>query len=771
MRWVTGFVVAATVAFGQPIEIKEVWVGTSQGRGGRQALTFDQVQTQMARGVWTLPSDWKQVQGDGTFTDNALRNGYAYAVVTSDRARAVILEAQHHNMVYVNGEPRMGDPYGWGFVKLPIKLRVGQNHLLFACARGRLQARFTEPLGDVYLLGDDLTFPDIVSGERHALSGAIVAINATDRAVKGIELIASGRGFRRTVSRATELQPLSIRKLQFNFASSSNELGERILKIELAVNRKIVSTQEVKVRCVNRTDNHRRTFISDIDESVQYYAANPIQNDPGDYRPPALVLSLHGAGVEALGQANAYSSKSWATLIAPTNRRPYGFDWEDWGRLDAIEALEHAERLYRTDPKRVYLTGHSMGGHGTWHLGVTFPDRFAAIAPCAGWISFFSYGGARRPDELTPFDRAASASDTMALLHNLRPRGVYILHGGADSTVPPREARQMFEALKAFHTDVAYHEEEGQGHWYDTDPEPGANCVDWAPIFELFARRTIPDDRSVLEIDFRTAAPSVSSRMHWLTIESQVKPFETTRVAIKASPHLRSIEGTTENAHVVSFALDALIRGTSVTISLDGQKLENVSWPSDNRLYLEKTDQWRVVSRPPPEKKNPSRSGPFKDAFRNRAVLVYGTMGTLEENAWSFAKARYDAEQFYVRGNGSFDLVADRDFRPTEYKDRNVIIYGNRTTNSVYTAMVGGKAPSYEDLPNASALFIRPRADSNTALIAVIGGASLQGMKATDRLPYFVSGTGYPDYAILRLGDEGWETLKAGFYNNDWKLD
>ena len=108
---------------------------------------------------------------------------------------------------------------------------------------------------------------------------------------------------------------------------------------------------------------------------------------------PALVLTLHGAGVAALGQVDAYASKAWAHLVAPTNRRRFGFDWEDWGRLDAVEVLEDAQSHLESDPRRVYLTGHSMGGHGVWHLGVTYPDRFAALAPSAGWVSFFSYTG------------------------------------------------------------------------------------------------------------------------------------------------------------------------------------------------------------------------------------------------------------------------------------------------------------------------------------------------------------------------------------------
>ena len=99
----------------------------------------------------------------------------------------------------------------------------------------------------------------------------------------------------------------------------------------------------------------------------------------------ALFLSVHGASVEAVNQANAYKKKDWGNLIAPTNRRPFGFAWEDWGRLDALEVLADAKSIYKPNSKKIYLTGHSMGGHGTWYLGATYPDKFAAIAPCAGY--------------------------------------------------------------------------------------------------------------------------------------------------------------------------------------------------------------------------------------------------------------------------------------------------------------------------------------------------------------------------------------------------
>src|SRR5262249_187150 len=162
----------------------------------------------------------------------------------------------------------------------------------------------------------------------------------------------------------------------------------------------------VTLRVRRPTQTYKRTFLSAIDDSVQYYAVNPIQADNapttgsrpagfqfGKFGPPAeghpaLFLSLHGAGVEAIGQADAYSGKKWGDVICPSSRRPYGFDWEEWGRQDALEVLALACARYLPDPSRIYLTGHSMGGHGTWQLGALYPERFAAIGPSAGWVSF-----------------------------------------------------------------------------------------------------------------------------------------------------------------------------------------------------------------------------------------------------------------------------------------------------------------------------------------------------------------------------------------------
>ena len=61
---------------------------------------------------------------------------------------------------------------------------------------------------------------------------------------------------------------------------------------------------------------------------------------------------------------------------------------EDVGQLDAIEVMEIAEKTIPHDPHRVILTGHSMGGHGTWHVGLTFPDPELKLDEASGHWRF-----------------------------------------------------------------------------------------------------------------------------------------------------------------------------------------------------------------------------------------------------------------------------------------------------------------------------------------------------------------------------------------------
>ena len=352
-----------------------------------------------------------------------------------------------------------------------------------------------------------------------------------------------------------------------------------------------LDTATIGLRVRGPRQTRKRTFRSAIDGSVQYYAhvpSLPVAAGPTPAH-PGLVLTLHGAAVEAIGQADAYQAKPGLEIVAPTNGRPYGFDWEDWGRLDAIEVLELTQKTLDTDPRRTYLTGHSMGGHGTWHLGVTFPDRFAAIAPSAGWISMWSYAGARRGEIASPIEelmaRAVSPSDTLALAKNLARLGVYILHGDADDNVPVDQARRMRQALGEFHPDFAYHEQPGAGHWW------GNACVDWPPLFAFLNERKLPSVTEVHRIDFVTASPGVSHRAFWASIEAQQKAMTQSAVHLEIDAKNRRLRGTTQNVARLGLDLGQAL-GDSTTaglflIELDGQKLPGFSLdamlPAPNR--------------------------------------------------------------------------------------------------------------------------------------------------------------------------------------------
>jgi pimeloyl-ACP methyl ester carboxylesterase len=516
----------------------------STARARRAAVDIDPIAAQVLTGKWAMPrpgdsvtfpggqaKKWEPVKtgADGWFSGGALRGGYLATSFAAQEASVMMLEAAGHGMVYVDGEPRAGDLYSTGYVRLPVRVRKGPNALLFQVGRGRLKAKLTKPTAVAFFSTADMTIPDLIGGESVQSESAILVVNASENSREDLVIGARLAGGQEIRTAVPALVPLSIRKVAFELRGTAPSTGETAV-IELKLEQKTRSgdrsawetldSTKINLRVCQSGQTYTRTFRSSIDGSLQYYSVVPALPGPSQER-PGIILTLHGAGVEGIGQAKCYSRKPGLYVVAPTNRRPYGFDWEDWGRLDAIEVLEHAARTFQTGPQRTYLTGHSMGGHGTWHLGVTFPDRFAAIAPSAGWISMWSYAGAKRTTSASPIEelmaRALGPSDTLALSRNLARLGVYILHGDADDNVPVGQARQMRHALSEFHPDFAYHEQPGAGHWW------GNPCVDWPPLIAFLADHKIPAPDQVRKIDFVTASPAVSSRAHWLSIESQLK--------------------------------------------------------------------------------------------------------------------------------------------------------------------------------------------------------------------------------------------------------
>lgn len=141
-----------------------------------------------------------------------------------------------------------------------------------------------------------------------------------------------------------------------------------------------------------------------------------------------LVLFLHGSGesgselskVKIHGLPKLAEKHGAFPFILVSPQSPRG-DWNP----DVLNAfLDDIVRKYRVDKNRVYLTGLSMGGYGTWALAAAHPEKFAAIAPICG-------GG-----EIEDAPKLANMP-------------IWVFHGAKDATVPLQASKDMVEALKA----------------------------------------------------------------------------------------------------------------------------------------------------------------------------------------------------------------------------------------------------------------------------------------------------------------------------------
>jgi len=142
-----------------------------------------------------------------------------------------------------------------------------------------------------------------------------------------------------------------------------------------------------------------------------------------------LLLFLHGAG-ERGRDLDLVKKHGPPRLIAEGHDLPFivaspQCPGNQWWSSDVLNALlDDLAANCRVDESRVYLTGLSMGGYGTWGLACEHPERFAAVAPICG-------GGNR------------------LLAHRLKDVPVWAFHGAKDDAVPLAESEKMANALKA----------------------------------------------------------------------------------------------------------------------------------------------------------------------------------------------------------------------------------------------------------------------------------------------------------------------------------
>jgi len=206
-----------------------------------------------------------------------------------------------------------------------------------------------------------------------------------------------------------------------------------------------------------------RVFKSKSGSTMPYRILKPANYNSKKACP--LVLCLHGAG----GRGNDNTSKGTEAFIAlsvtevqktypaflltpqcPMKKQWVNTPWKNGSYSTSkipiskelelvVQILDSVEKEFNIDPSRIYVTGQSMGGYGTWDIILRYPKRFAAAVPVCG-----------------------SGDPTQA--KSIAHLPIWDFHGSKDGTVPTKGSREMVEALKKAGGEITYTEYKGVRH-------------------------------------------------------------------------------------------------------------------------------------------------------------------------------------------------------------------------------------------------------------------------------------------------------------------
>lgn len=222
----------------------------------------------------------------------------------------------------------------------------------------------------------------------------------------------------------------------------------------------------------------RRVFTDEHGRKLSYRLMIPLNYEANATEKYPLVLFLHGAGergddnhkqlIHGTGEFAKLENRKKHPCFVVAPQCPDGKKWSevDWSAdshkqpEESIslkltrELLTSLEKEFRIDSKRLYVTGLSMGGYGTWDMITRTPDLFAAAIPICG-----------------------GADETLA--KHVINIPVWAFHGDNDGAVKVARSRRMIEAIRKAGGKPEYTEYAGVGHdsWTRTYADPAV--MDW----------------------------------------------------------------------------------------------------------------------------------------------------------------------------------------------------------------------------------------------------------------------------------------------------
>ncbi len=522
----------------------------------------------------------------------------------------------------------------------------------------------------------------------------------------------------------------------------------------------------------------RMGWIDRVDGSPQFCRVYM----PPDYDPEAkdrtwpLLVMLHGYhprnpeyinwwGID--GRHQAMPERHGVIQIDPHGRGNTGY--AGIGEQDVLRCVAKAKEMFQVDDARVYLTGYSMGGGGTWHLGTRHPHVFAAIAPIYGGWDYRVWMEEQKLAKMSPLRHfLAEVDGTYEQAESLLSTPVFVNHGDADELVDVKNSRRGVKLLQRWGYNVRYWEHPGLGHGR-------LGCEDemlrWLLSHEL--------QGSPREVRLRAGALN-GARTHWVRVLQREDQFGFMQV------RARVIDRTTIAADSENVLRLALTPGAElvdvdqpIRVMWNGRAMEprkmvegilTLSAPGDVVADLEKT---------------PWREGPMRDVGTRPFAVVLGTRSS-DARMRAFCKLRAEKT---VDDWESWQHWRPRYFLDTDMTDEQVeqyslILIGGPRENVVTRRLAdqlpltidgGGVVIGDERFPakDAAVAMIYPHPLNREAYVQVIAATSADGMYFTsdmdESMDYVVSDARVAPWGMDVPGEKA--SVVMGRFGRNWNLD
>lgn len=430
-----------------------------------------------------------------------------------------------------------------------------------------------------------------------------------------------------------------------------------------------------------------RGYTSTVDGSVQPYALSlpaGVDSESGDRWP--LYVKLHGRAndMNEVDFIHRHEGKPLAEDQTWIQLDVYGrgnnaYRWA--GETDVFEAIVDVRRRFRIDDNRVTLHGFSMGGAGSWHLGLHHPATWSSVGPGAGFVDFYKY---QKQTEQRPPWQHANLGIYDAIDYSLNAFNVPVCTYGGENDPQAEAGRSVVAAAKERNVGIKSLIGAGMGHKFHPD-----SLKEFMAFHKEKSAAGRPRILGRPHIRFTTKTLKYND-CDWLTIEEMELVYEPATVDAKVNDR-GNVDITTSNIAVLSLSRDAgtfaIIDGESLPCYDAAESLlPNVIYEKTSRGWVVQTyDESRAFEDNPSKHKRHNLQGPIDDAFMGRFTCVTGTGNASNGNhqAWSaWTLKRFDSE-FDKWMRAKVPVVRDADVDDEMIEGSHLILFGDPSSNSV----------------------------------------------------------------------------------------